>query len=99
MAQIFVSVSPGDAPGVRARLRLPWYERFGLGYYGCCEPLDTKIDIVRKIPNVRKISMSPWVKVERGAERIGGDFVFSRKPSPALLASDTLHAARRPSGP
>jgi hypothetical protein len=26
--------------------------------------------------------------VDKGAEQIGGDFVFSRKPSPALLAGD-----------
>ena len=64
------------------------YARFGLGYYGCCEPLDDRIDLVRKIPNVRKISMSPWTNQERGAKAIGGDFVFSRKPSPALLATD-----------
>jgi len=32
--------------------------------------------------------MSPWVDVERGAREIGGDFVFSRKPSPAFLARD-----------
>jgi hypothetical protein len=28
------------------------------------------------------------VDVAKGAERIGRDFVFSRKPSPALLAGD-----------
>ena len=33
--------------------------------------------------------MSPWVNVETGAERIGKDFVFSRKPAPALLAHNT----------
>ncbi len=33
--------------------------------------------------------MSPWVDLEKGAERIGRDFVFSRKPSPAFLATDT----------
>jgi len=38
---------------------------------------------------VRKISMSPWVDLERGAESIGRDFVFSRKPNPAFLAWDT----------
>jgi len=66
-----------------------WYDRFGLGYYGCCEPLDEKIDIIRELPNVKKISMSPWVDQERGAEKISGDFVFSRKPNPAFLAWDT----------
>jgi hypothetical protein len=33
--------------------------------------------------------MSPWVDLEKGAERIGRDFVFSRKPTPAFLAWDT----------
>jgi hypothetical protein len=60
--------------------------RFGLVYYGCCDPLDLKMNEVRMIPNVRKISMSPWVNEDRGAAEIGGDFVYSRKPSPALLA-------------
>jgi hypothetical protein len=63
-------------------------ERFGLVYYGCCEPLDRKMDVVRMLPNVRKVSMSPWVDVNRGAAEIAGDYVFSRKPSPALLAPD-----------
>ncbi|MFW5776925.1 MAG: hypothetical protein ACOCZB_06530 [Spirochaetota bacterium] len=44
------------------------------------------MDEVRKIPNARKISMSPWVNEEIGAERIGRDYVFSGKPNPALLA-------------
>jgi hypothetical protein len=65
-------------------------ERFGLVYYGCCDPLDRKMKQVRMIPNVRKVSMSPWVDQGRGAAEIGQDFVFSRKPNPALLAFDTF---------
>jgi hypothetical protein len=34
--------------------------------------------------------MSPWVNQERGAAEIGRDFVFSRKPNPALLAFDAF---------
>jgi hypothetical protein len=41
---------------------------------------------VKKIPNVRKISMSPWAKRERGAEEIGKNYVFSNKPNPAYIA-------------
>ena len=92
MAQIFSSVSPAMHQEFELDYAIRWYERFGLVYYGCCEPLDGKIDIIRKIPHVRKISMSPWVDIERGAERIGGDFVFSRKPSPAFLAVDAWNA-------
>ena len=89
MAQIFSGVSPAMHQEFELDYAVRWYERFGLVYYGCCEPLDGKIDIIRNIPHVRKISMSAWVDVERGAERIGRDFVFSRKPNPAFLAGDT----------
>ena len=66
-----------------------WYSRFGLAYYGCCEELHDRIDLLRKnIPNLRKISMSPTVDVEKGAEQIGRDFVFSRKPNPAVFVTD-----------
>jgi hypothetical protein len=97
MAQIFASVSPKMHQEFELDYAVRWYERFGLVYYGCCEPLDTKLSIIREIPNLRKISMSPWVNIERGAERIGRDFVFSRKPSPAFLAVDTFNpdAVRR----
>ena len=86
LAQIFAAVSPAMHKEFDLDYAVKWYARFGLVYYGCCDPLHAKMDIVRKIPHLRKISMSPWVDVEVGAERIGRDFVFSRKPSPALLA-------------
>ncbi|MCC7352107.1 MAG: hypothetical protein IT330_00015 [Anaerolineae bacterium] len=93
MAQIFSSVSPAMYDEFEIAYAVKWYERFGLVYYGCCEPLHTKINIIRKIPHVRKISMSPWVDVEKGAERIGSDFVFSRKPNPAPFAYDAWQPA------
>jgi hypothetical protein len=89
MAQIFSSVSPAMHKEFWLDYAERWFARFGLGYYGCCEPLHHKVDLIRALPNVRKISMSPFVDVELGAEAISGDFVFSRKPSPALLATDT----------
>ncbi len=88
MAQIFSEVSPAMHKEFELDYAARWYSRFGLAYYGCCDPLDTKIDLLRTIPNLRKISMSPWVDVERGAERIAGDFVFSRKPNPVVFITD-----------
>ena len=41
---------------------------------GCCDPLDGKMKEVRMLPNVRKISMSPWVNQDRGAAAIGRDY-------------------------
>ena len=94
MAQIFSTVSPAMHKEFWLDYAVKWFSRFGLGYYGCCEPLDQKIALIKNVPNIRKISMSPWVEVEKGAERIGRDFVFSRKPNPAFLASDTWDPAR-----
>jgi hypothetical protein len=89
MAQIFTSVSPAMFREFEIEYALPWFERFGLVYYGCCEALDDKMEHVRRIPNLRKVSMSSWVDVERGASRIGSDFVFSRKPNPAYVAGES----------
>ena len=61
----------------------PLYERFGWVNYGCCEPLHNKIDIIRKIKNVRAISTSPWADVYKTAEAMHGDYLMARKPNPA----------------
>ncbi len=74
---------------------LRWLARWGLTYYGCCEPLDRKIDILRRIPNLRKISVEPLVQHASGwCEQIGRDYVLSRKPSPAIFAEDRWHPER-----
>jgi hypothetical protein len=88
-AQIFSEVSPEMHWEFALRHELRWLERWGLSYYGCCDPLDGKMDIVRRIPNLRKVSMSPRVNLDRAVKAVGTDYVFSRKPNPAILAWDT----------
>jgi len=90
LAQMFSTVSPAMFKEFEVDYTRHICARFGLVYYGCCDPLDGKMDEVRLLPNVRKVSMSPWVNEERGAAEIGRDYVYSRKPSPALLAGDTF---------
>lgn len=84
-AQIFSSVSPDMHWEFALEHDLRWLKRWGLTYYGCCEPLDQKIDILRRIPNLRKISVSPWCNTDRIINEIGSDYVMSRKPSPAIF--------------
>jgi hypothetical protein len=91
LAQMFSTVSPDMFREFEVDYASRICARFGLVYYGCCDPLDGKMAEVRMIPNVRKVSMSPWVDQERGAAEIGRDFVYSRKPSPAFLATDRFH--------
>lgn len=88
-AQIFGSVSPKMHWEFALCHELRWLERWGFTYYGCCEPLDRKVDILRRIPNLRKVSMSPWVDLDRAIYAIGNDYILSRKPSPAIMAEDT----------
>ena len=92
LAQMFSTVSPEMFDEYEIEPCKPLLERFGLMYYGCCDPLDRKMKQVRKIKNARKISMSPWVNQELGASEIGRDYVFSRKPSPAFLAWTSFDA-------
>ncbi|HPC45105.1 MAG TPA: hypothetical protein PLJ50_08175 [Candidatus Latescibacteria bacterium] len=92
LAQMFSTVSPKIFKEFEVDYVSRLCARFGLVYYGCCDPLDGKMNEVRMIPNVRKVSMSPWVNEERGAAEIAGDYVYSRKPSPAFLAHDSFDA-------
>jgi hypothetical protein len=87
-AQIFSGVSPEMHWEFAIAHDLPWLSRWGLACYGCCEALDRKVDILRRIPNLRKISASPWCNVERLIDKVGGDYVISRKANPAVLAHD-----------
>jgi hypothetical protein len=93
LAQMFSAVSPQMFKEFEVDYASRICARFGLVYYGCCDPLDGKMNEVRMIPNVRKISMSPWVNEARGAEEIGRDYVYSRKPNPAFLAVRTFDPA------
>jgi hypothetical protein len=85
-AQIFSEVSPEMHWDFALEHDLRWLARWGKTYYGCCEPLDGKMDILRKVPNLRKISVSPWSNSQRAVENMGSDYVMSRKPNPAVLA-------------
>lgn len=91
LAQMFSTVSPRMFKEFEVDYAARLFSRFGLVYYGCCDPLDGKIREVRMIPNVRKVSMSPWADQIKGAQAMGGDFVFSRKPNPAFLAWDDFN--------
>ncbi|MBN1836134.1 MAG: hypothetical protein JW820_09815 [Spirochaetales bacterium] len=89
--QIFGSVSPQMHEEFGVAYELEWLSRFGLTYYGCCEPLHDKLDVLEKIPNLRKISISPWADVPAAARRIGRRYVISLKPSPSVLAAPSWH--------
>ena len=84
--QIFSDVSPAMHDEFCLQHELRWLERFGLNAYGCCEPLHHKGEMLKKIPRLRRVSMSRWIDVEKGVETIGDRAIFSYKPNPAVFA-------------
>jgi hypothetical protein len=61
--------------------------RFGLIYYGCCEPVHDRLELIMKaIPNLRSVSVSGWADFKKIADTIGRKCVFSRKPTPAYIS-------------
>lgn len=96
MAQMFSSVSPAHHYEFDMQYSAPLADRCAYTYYGCCEPLNDRIDVLKKAyGNLRKIGVSPWADLESSAEQIGGDFVLSRKPNPANVAQSVDTGAVR----
>ena len=93
-AQIFSEVSPEMHWEFALQHDLRWLRRWGLNYYGCCEPLDGKAGLLKKIPNLRKVSVTPWCRTGRAVETIGPHWVMSRKPNPAIFAEEHWNPAR-----
>ncbi len=95
LAQLFTSVSPA----VTAEFEVPYMQRifpyFGAIYYGCCDRLDDRLDIITRMPNIRKISCSPWSDRARFAEHLPDGYVMSNKPNPSYLAADGQREACR----
>ena len=69
----------------------PCYEKiarnYGLLSYGCCEPVHPIFDdYLSTLPNLRKVSISPWCDEEFMGERLKGkNIIFHRKPSPNFI--------------
>ena len=86
-SQETVGVSPDMFEEFVYQYQLPLLKRFGLNCYGCCEPLDKRWHVVKNVPNLRRVSVSAWADLEKMAENLNGDYIFSYKPNPADLAT------------
>jgi len=91
MAQLFTSVSPAMTEEFEIVYFKELAEYFGGIYYGCCERMDDRLEYVLQIPNLRKVSCSPWSNRDAFAERIGSKLTMSAKPAPSFLATDSVN--------
>jgi len=84
-AQELTWVSPAMHEEFMLRYQAPIAGKFGLSAYGCCEDLTAKIDMLRRLPNLRSIAVAPRADLRRCVEQIGGDYVISWRPNPAEM--------------
>ncbi len=90
-AQMFSEVSPEMHEEFALTHEKRFLELFGLNCYGCCEPLHNKLDlIIKHIPRLRRVSISPWADIEKSAEILQDKYIYSWKPNPAILAGETF---------
>lgn len=69
-------------------------KKFELNCHGCCEPLNTKYDVIKKVLNPRRVSVNPFADVKIAAEALENKYIFSWKPHPAYLASPEFDPQR-----
>ncbi|MBA7520859.1 hypothetical protein ES705_12958 [subsurface metagenome] len=93
-AQIFSEVSPEMHWEFAIEHDLKWMERWKLTYYGCCEPLAGKGHLLKRIPNLRKVSLSPWNDSGKAIAELGSDYVLSRKPIPSIFAMNDFDSGQ-----
>ena len=79
------------SPSMYKEFFLPYLAKlssmFGLIYYGCCEPVDDRLEfIMEAIPNLRSVSVSGWADFKKVGEMLGKKYVYSRKPTPTYLS-------------
>ncbi|WP_394927422.1 hypothetical protein [uncultured Robinsoniella sp.] len=85
-SQEFSSVSPEMFREFALQYQSRGLKKFGYACYGCCEPLDMKYDaIFTELPNIRRLSVSPWSNINIAADAIGKKAIYSRKPDPAQI--------------
>ena len=59
---------------------------FGRLNYGCCEPVHPFWDDIKTLPNLKKVSISPWCDEDFMAEQLrGSGIIYHRKPNPTFL--------------
>jgi len=94
----------GCGPDLYEEFIFPYHnrilERFGLNCYGCCEGYDDRWKVIKKLPRLRRISVSPWSDWATVPSFLGKDYIASVKLSPTPLATpkadeDTVRADAR----
>ena len=80
----------GISPEMFREFIFPCYNKiasvFGRLSYGCCEPVNTFWKDIKTLPNLKKVSISPWCDEDFMAEQLrNSGIIYHRKPNPTYL--------------
>lgn len=87
-AQEFEGVSPAMFEEFLFNYQLPIMELFGRVTYGCCETLDQKFNVLKRLPNLTKIVSGPRSDPACYPKAFGDRCVISWRPVSAIVAAE-----------
>ena len=87
-SQTFIGISPLMFDEFLFQYQKPILALFYSCSYGCCEPIDDRVDIITQLNNLRRIIVSPWANVELCAEKIKARYIYAWRPHPAQIFCD-----------
>ena len=92
-SQETVGVGPEQFEEFIFPYQLSLARHFGRVYYGCCEPVHTRWHVLKRLPNLARVSVSPWADEAFLAAEFGNTYAFSRKPNPSLISTSRFDEA------
>jgi hypothetical protein len=101
-AYVSAQTSMGLSPQMFEQFCHRYHERYAAGhppyrvYYHGCECLDERMDIIARLPNLRRFHVSPWTSARLAAEKLGDRFVLECHVHPAetLMSPDPAYMRR-----
>ncbi len=68
--------------------QIPLLDRFGLNCYNCCEDISDRFREIKRVPRLRRVSVSPFTNVTIAAKELEDKIIYSWKPNPAWMCGD-----------
>lgn len=79
----------GISPDMFAEFLMPHFRRlaskFRIFKFGCCEPVHGFMPHLAQLPNLHKVSVTPWCDQQKLASNCRKDVIWCRKPVPLKL--------------
>lgn len=86
-AQEFTGFGPELFKEFMFEYQRPILERYAVVAYGCCEDMTQNIELLKTLPNLRRIAVTPFSDLARCAEQIGPDYILSWRPNPSDMVA------------